>query len=266
MSERLGIARCFGAQNGHAPAIGESCTIRSLISLVTLDSRVIGPTGIVFSNAPETATGSDGKTYYVKGWDSEVAFAEVAGCLLAAEAGLRVPVAAVCSFNGRLCAGVEEVERPIRTISPWLAKMDRIVNRSDLYAVIAVDTWLANDDRNMGNLVGSPAEDGRILLSMIDFEKSKTLRRNPTIESDGVGPRALWPTSELGNLLRQEKPPVPTDIIGRIRALPRQRIEAIVRPVAEDLAFVDWSDGSIDVLLNRAERIRALLEEVWRAN
>ena len=70
-----------------------SCTIRSLITLATVDSRVIGPTGIVFSNAPETATGSDGRTYYVKGWDSEVAFAEVVGCLLAAEAGLR-------EFNG----------------------------------------------------------------------------------------------------------------------------------------------------------------------
>ena len=231
-----------------------------------MDGRVIGPTGIVFSNAPETATGSDGNTYYVKGWDSEVAFAEVVGCLLAAEAGLRVPTAAVCSFSGQLCAGVVEVERPIRTIAPWLANAHSIVNRYDLYAVIAVDTWLANDDRNMGNLVGSPADDGRIVISMIDFEKSKTLRRNPTIESAGVGPRALWPTSELGNLLRQTKPPLPTDVIRRIEAVTRQRIEAIVRPVAEDLPFVDWSDSSIDVLANRAERIRGLLEEVWRAN
>jgi hypothetical protein len=136
-----------------------------------------------------------------------------------------------------------------------------------LYAVIAVDTWLANDDRKMGNLVGSPADDGRILLSMIDFEKSKTLRRNPTIESAGVEPRALWPTSELGDLLKQTKPPtLPVDVIRRIQAVTRERIEAIIRPVAEDLPFVDWSDSSIDLLTNRAERIRALLGEVWRAN
>ena len=259
----------FYAAQPHHPTGQRSSgdTIRSLITLATLDSPVIGPVGIVFSNAPKTATGTDGKTYYVKGWDSDVAFSEVVGCLLATEAGLRVPAAAVCSFNGQLCAGVAEVEHPIRMIAPWLGNANRIVNRNDLYAVIAVDTWLANDDRNMGNLVGSPAEDGRILLSMIDFEKSKTLRRNPTIESAGVEPRGLWPTSELGNLLRQTKPPAPpADSIRRIQAVTRQRLETLIRPVAEELPFVDWCDNSIDVLAKRAERIRALLEEVWRAN
>jgi hypothetical protein len=126
---------------------------------------------------------------------------------------------------------------------------------------------LQNDDRNMGNLVGSPADDGRILLSMIDFEKSKTLARNPTIESARVEPRRLWPTGELGGLLKRNKPPVPpADAIQKIQTMPRQRIEVIIRSVAEELPFVDWRDNSINVLANRAERIRALLEEVWRAN
>jgi hypothetical protein len=234
---------------------------------VTDDGPVIGPGGLVFSTGPKTATALDGTTYYVKGWDSEVAFSEVVGCLLAREVGLRVPAAAVCSFGGQLCAGVMEVERPIRSIAPWLRRADRILNRNDLYAVIAVDTWLANDDRNMSNVVGSPAEDGRIMLSMIDFEKSRTLRRNPTIESARVAPRALWPTSELGGVLRQSKPQMPpADTVQRIEALTRQRIESIIRPIAEELPFVDWQENSIDVLLNRAARIRALLEEVWRAN
>jgi len=203
----------------------------------------------------------------VKGWDSDVAFSEVVGCSLATEVGLRVPAATVCTFNGQLCAGVEEVEHPIRGVAPWLANANGIVNRNDLYAVIAVDTWLANDDRNMGNLVGSPADDGRILLSMIDFEKSKTLGRNPTIASAQVEPRRFWPTGELGTLLKQTMPLVPpVDAIQRIQAMTRQRIEGIIRPVAAELPFVDWRDNSIDVLARRAERIRALLEEVWRAN
>lgn len=66
---------------------------------------MIGPAGIIYSTAPQTATGLDGKTYYVKGCDGDVAFSEVVGCLLPAEAGLRVPAAAVCNFNGQLCAG-----------------------------------------------------------------------------------------------------------------------------------------------------------------
>ena len=41
---------------------------------------------------------------------------------------------------------------------------------------------------------------------MIDFEKSKTLRPNPIIESGIVRPRALWPTSELGQILRENRP------------------------------------------------------------
>jgi hypothetical protein len=209
----------------------------------------------------------DGNTYYVKGWDDEVAFAEVVGCKLAAEIGLRVPAAAVCSFNGQVCAGVREVEHFIRVIAPWLSNPNQIVNRTDLYAVIAVDTWLANDDRNMNNLVGSAIGQGQIALSMIDFEKSKTLRRNPTIQSAGVEPRSFWPTSELGAILRRNKPLAPPlDCVLRIQGLTRQRLEAIIRPVAEELPFVNWGDNSLDTLVNRAERIRALLEEVWRAN
>jgi len=173
----------------------------------------------------------------------------------------------VSSFNGQLCAGVEEVEHPIRGVAPWLVNANGVVNRNDLYAVIAVDTWLANDDRNMGSLVGSPADNGRILLSMIDFEKSKTLGRNPTVTSAQVEPRRLWPTGELGTLLKETKPLVPPiEMIQRIQSVTRQRIGAIIRPVADELPFVDWSDNSIDVLAKRAERIRALLEEVWRAN
>jgi hypothetical protein len=119
----------------------------------------------------------------------------------------------------------------------------------------------------MYNLVGTAVDDGRILLSMIDFERSRTLRRNPTIESARVEPGRLWPTAELGTLLRRTRPSMPpADMIRRIQAITRMRIEGILRAVAEELPFVDWCDNSIDVLGNRAERIRVLLEEVWRAN
>jgi len=57
--------------------------------------------------------------------------------------------------------------------------------------MIVVDCRLANDDRNVGNLVGTPAGNRQIRLTMIDFEKSKTLAMNPTIEAANLDPRRL---------------------------------------------------------------------------
>jgi hypothetical protein len=57
--------------------------------------------------------------------------------------------------------------------------LDTVVVQHCLFEVIAVDTWLVNDDRNMGNIVGSSVGDGRIEVFMIDFEKSRTLAQNP---------------------------------------------------------------------------------------
>jgi hypothetical protein len=238
-----------------------------LIQLLALNNEVIGPAGIVYSTAPKTAVGADGKTYYVKGMNNGTAFSEVAGCLLARAAGLKVPAASICTFEDQAWAGVEEVLQPIRNIEPWLDHREKILNANDLYRVIVVDTWLANDDRNMLNIVGSPAKGGNIELHMIDFEKSKALGRSPTIESTNVDPRRFWPTGELGNLLRRNKPAAaPPDMIRAVEGFRRQSVEAIVRPVAADVPIVDWCEDSIDALTRRSAHIRALLEEVWRAN
>jgi len=126
-----------------------------LIRLATIEAPVIGEPGKVFSTAPEVAIGEDGKTYYIKGRNNPTAFSEVAGCRLASAVGLRVPAASVCALNGELYGGVESVPKAQRNIRPWLRELRRINNPADLFSVIAVDTWLANDDRNMGNLVGS---------------------------------------------------------------------------------------------------------------
>ncbi len=198
--------------------------------------------------------------------DDGTAFSEVAGCLLARAAGLNVPVASVCRFENHLWAGVEEVHQPIRNIAPWLERRDKILNADDLYGVIVVDTWVANDDRNMLNIVGSSAGAGNIELSMIDFEKSRTLRRGPIIESTSLDLRRIWPRGELGTMLRKTKPATaPLDLILQVEGMARQTVETIVRSVAADLPFVDCWEDSIEVLVRRSARIRVLLEELWRA-
>lgn len=213
------------------------------------------------------AIGEDGKTYYIKGQNGATAFSEVAGCRLAAATGLRVPAASICTLGDGLYAGVESVPNPQRNVRPWLRDLQRINNSSDLFSVIAVDTWLTNDDRNMGNLVGSSLGDGRIDIFMIDFEKSRTLAANPFIGSGSVEPKRLWPRDELGGFLRRIRPlRVPGVILDRIKEFSQQQISDLVLPVAAELPFVYWQDSSVEVLFQRAQNIDRLVGAVWDTN
>jgi hypothetical protein len=136
-----------------------------------------------------------------------------------------------------------------------------------LFSVIVVDTWLTNDDRNMGNLVGSSLGDGRIDIFMIDFEKSRTLGANPFIGSGSVDPKRLWPRDELGDVLRRIRPAkAPDAMLNRIKGFSQQQISDIVLPVAAELPFVDWQDSSVEVLYRRAQNIDRLVGAVWETN
>jgi hypothetical protein len=238
-----------------------------LISIRTIEKSVVGEPGKVYSTAPEVAIGDDGKTYFIKGRNSPVAFSEVAGCRLAAIAGLNVPIAHVGFFGDAFYAAVESVPTPYRDIRPWLRDLQRIANESQLFETIAVDTWLVNDDRNMGNLVGSPLGGGRISLFMIDFEKSRALADSPFIGSGVVDPRRLWPTAELGSILRQIRPAqCPRGVIETIRSISVQQLQDSLLPIAADLPFVSWHESSIEFLARRARNIDSLVENVWATN
>jgi hypothetical protein len=238
-----------------------------LIELLTLDNQVQGPVGIVYSTAPRTAIGVDGRRYYVKGCNDPLAFAEVCGCRLAASVGLPVPDATIGSFAGDFYAAVTEVESKVQNVAPWLKSPAGITNLEDLFGTVVVDSWLANDDRNLGNLVGTPAGNRQIRLTMIDFEKSKTLAINPTIESARLDPRRLWPTSELGVRLQQIRPPhPPRRYLDSIRSVTPDAVREIVLSTARDVPPVTWSEAAIDVLLARARRIQTIMEEIWPRN
>lgn len=238
--------------------------VNALITLATIEAPVVGEPGKVFSTGPEVAIGEDGKTYYIKGRNGPIAFSEVVGCRLAALAGLKVPNAEVGTFNGDLYAAIESVPAANRTIWPWLRKWERIDNRAHLFEVIAVDTWLVNDDRNMGNVIGSSVGEGRIDVFMIDFEKSRTLGENPFITSSNVDPARLWPTEELGAVLKQTRQQrCPGTILRTIQALSVQQLQDAILPVAHELPFITWHDSSIDLL---GQRIATLVEAVWATN
>ncbi len=226
----------------------------------------MGELGKVFSTAPEIAVGEDGKTYFIKGRNSGTAFAEVVGCKLAALAGLTVPPAHVGIYGDDRYAAVEAVPTSQRSIEPWLSQMQRIRNRSQLYEVVAVDTWLVNDDRNMGNLVGGGVRDGTIDVYMIDFEKSRTLGESPFMSAGAIDPSRLWPTAQLGHFLRPSRPAAgPFEIVNRIMTLSHRQIQEIVLPVAQELPIVTWHDASVDLLHRRAQNLDTLVRTVWHS-
>jgi len=235
--------------------------------LLTLDVPITAPEGIVYSTSPRRAEGEDGHSYFIKGPDTEITFAELAGCSFAQEVGLVVPSVAVCSFADRKYSGSRKVSDSLRDVAAWLKRPAKIKNRNDLFSVIVVDAWLANVDRNLGNVLGRSTRDSEIEVIMIDFEKSKTLRPNPIIESSMVRPRSLWPTGELGQALKGAKtlhPPQP--IMDRIRQVTRQRCTDIVNEVLAKLGPVAWADNSIEAVSRRTTRINEIVEEVWRRN
>jgi hypothetical protein len=102
---------------------------------------------------------------------------------------------------------------------------------------------------------------------MIDFEKSRTLAENPFMSSGGIEPRRLWPTEELGAILKQSRPPrCPGSVVNTITSISLNQLNDSVLPVAAELPFVHWHMSSVELLLRRAQNIIRLVEDVWATN
>ncbi|HEX3105334.1 MAG TPA: hypothetical protein VHQ22_12875 [Terriglobales bacterium] len=138
-----------------------------ITELMTLDSHMSAPSGIVYSTNPRKAEAVNGKTYVVKGPELDTVFAELAGCMLAAAVGIPVPPVAVCVANDEKLAGSENVEQSFRDASVPLRRPAKVVNLVDLYNVIVVDCWLGNTDRNLGNVLASSVSDGGVELGYL---------------------------------------------------------------------------------------------------
>jgi hypothetical protein len=238
------------------------------VDLLTVDEKVSAPDGIVYSTSPQTATTEDRRQFFIKGPDPEVVFAELTGCLLAAAVGLTVPPVAVCVFGDTVYCGSQRVADLGRNLMPWLTNPGtRVTNYPQLYAAIVVDVWLANEDRNLGNVVARSIGGGRVELVMIDFEKSAALRPSPLISSSSLEPKKLWPRNELGQVLRANRPvqPDPT-MLKTISNLVSTEgsVAAIVEDVTTRFQAVEWSAGTVDTVIRRGRDIAKLAGEVWK--
>src|SRR5690242_160675 len=105
----------------------------SRTDLLTRDVPVEAPEGIVYSTNPFTAQGIDQVSYFTKGPDPEIVFAELAGCELAREVGLPVANVKACTSPDGILAGSIEVQDAVRYIGPWLSRTQKIANFDDLF-------------------------------------------------------------------------------------------------------------------------------------
>lgn len=236
----------------------------SRTTLLTIDEPVIAPKGLIYSTSPRRAEGDDRRSYFIKGDSNETVFAEIGGCILASALGLPVPAVALCDFEGMLFAGSADL-RGIRDVSAWLRDRDKIENVTDLLRVVAVDTWLANTDRNWGNLIGESSGHEKIRLFFIDFEKSVALRPMPLMSTAEIKSNELWPRGELGSLIRGWgflHPP--QDILKKISEFNLEHCIELLSPLATALG-IDWLESSCETLSRRSAQIQPLVEGVWNS-
>ena len=234
-----------------------------VIDLATLDDKMGGDSGLVYSTSPQKAIGTDDESYIVKGPDTEVVFAELAGCVLANAVGVTVPIARACRISNVVLAGSREVSN-LRVVEPWLGKPSKVINYREIFAAIVVDIWLGNVDRNMGNVIGEPLERDRIEFVFIDFEKSVALRPNPLISTALIDPRQLWPNNQLGRSILNEKPMhPPSETVQRVHEFDENACLQLIQPVIDALGGIDWAENSVAALARRASNIQPLTEEVW---
>lgn len=163
-------------------------------------------------------------------------------------------------FGSRLIEGYRDLE-------PWL-RANLISNRLDLAKMIAFDVWIANNDRNMGNIIGDAnkynKEEG-IKAVAIDFERSKVLRgKTPVMETSNILPSSLWPCETLGRLLAGEPEP-DAQWLNRVTNLDKDDIIQAIGVVQRSLGLpADWCVSTSNLLVQRVRNLTNLVAEVWR--
>jgi hypothetical protein len=239
------------------------------VSLAVRGGPVCAPCNIVYSTAPFSALDSAGKSYFVKGEDDpRVVLAEVLGHILAGMVKIPVPDYAVGKFTGTgapvFASAV--VDNVMRDVSIWIRR-GKVKDLDTLPRIIALDVWLANNDRNMGNILGRSvdSEEVEIELVAIDFEKSAVVRsKYPLTEIPRIPPKAFWPRDELGKICRAHLKWNP-NYLDLFQAVSDGQIEQAVSAGVAAVGGLDASeqDGLLHVLKRRRDNLKTLVSEVW---
>jgi hypothetical protein len=237
-----------------------------VITLLGGGTPMMPPEGLVYSTDPQSYVDTEGIKHVVKGPDVSVVVAEAIAYPLARYVGLEVPDYAlgVIENTSEHYFACRKQENATRDVEPWLRRKAAGV-LEQLSRIVVFDIWVANEDRNLGGLLGRRRSGGsEIDLIAIDFEKAQAIRGpHPLITTAQVAPGRLWPRELLGRLLGQ--PVAPTAMVRRVESVPVNVIEAAVGAAHEVLgeAF-PWADSVVQGLTSRRNKIADLVREVWK--
>ena len=234
--------------------------ILKTIQVLDPGQPVLPPHGIVYSTNPRITSGTDGHEYFLKGTDRNVVVAEAVAHLLAKMLQVPVPEFGIAPVEEKFYFASRSIQ--IRNVEVFVERKD-IANADVLARTIVLDVWFANPDRNMGNFVGEIAGNpGPIRLLPIDFEKSVCLRGpTPLVSAPMVNPKKLWPKERLGQLLRGTA--IPTQFCDKVANFQEHHITDCFNKVVAHVGDIEWVEGSLKVLVNRAKQIHTRVQEAW---
>lgn len=231
----------------------------------------MAPANIIYSTSPRLAFDANGNQFCVKGDDDlQIVLAELIGHMMAGLCGVLVPHYAVGRFvaNGPLCFCSQIVGDAIRDVQFHLEK-SKVTDFAALSKIILLDIWLANNDRNIGNLLGRSRPDigsSVVDLVAIDYEKSLVVRSvAPLVEITHKLPiGALWPRGVLGVLCKQRAVLLPT-LVDELKSISETQITTVVVKslVALGAHTTDRAETIVGALLARQSKLGQLAKAEW---
>jgi len=231
------------------------------VTIIDQPRAVMAPEGVIFSTAPTLAMGSDGVDYYLKGPALEIIVAEHVGYRLAQLVTLATPGHALCRIGGseeRIGFGSRGMR--VRGNVDRLLAEHRVANAGLISECIAFDTWIANEDRNVSNVVGEPVvpEASAIVeIFAIDFEKARILRGEDRFAVTATTPGRCIPGATLLPFCRDQR--LYSRMCDRIAAVSRDAIERVFLELSAAIGPIPWADAASDFLASRTSRIHSLV-------
>lgn len=184
--------------------------------------------------------------------------AEIVAGLLGQQIGARVPPFAVSP-------SVDEtvwLSSLVNDVQHWSATASgRIANINELGAMVALDAIIANSDRNLGNILVQPTDDGSGLIAWaIDHEKARIGRPGELLRDGLISPepRGTHAKPFLVDAI-EEAAHLAADLAS---ALPHELLHSLAQEAAELAKLDDYVQDELERVL--VTRCRGARQPSWR--